>query len=292
MPRRISPAQFNSMMRQAQQKQRQAVNNHNREVKKVNDANKQTVNNYNREVRAHNTRVRANRQRLRNEIARLNSRSTTSTRYVTYQTSAQTLQRSFQRVEESSEQGTWTADDELFEMAEGEAANSAAVLNALLDEPTTEAADARLQQTVITTELREIYPDLDDRWKGALFALSPINPDAARQFCTSAREILVKILDVKAPDKAVVAAKPNIKLTQHDQVPRREKIYYCLARSGQQSPELVDFVDDDINNVMDLFGAFNPATHGEAGRYDLIQLGAIKSRVEGAIQFLHRIVSY
>jgi hypothetical protein len=52
----------------------------------------------------------------------------------------------------------------------------------------------------------------------------------------------------------------------------------------------MDFVDADINNVMDLFGDFNPATHGEAGRYDLVQLAAIKSRVEGAIQFLHRIV--
>lgn len=52
----------------------------------------------------------------------------------------------------------------------------------------------------------------------------------------------------------------------------------------------MDFVEDDINSIMDLFGELNPATHGKAERYDLVQLGAIKTRVEGAIQFLHRIV--
>lgn len=292
MPRRVSPAQFRSQVRQIQQKQRQAVIELNRTINKVNQANKRTVDKYIREARAHNARVRSNQQRLRNELARLSLTSTSTTRFVKYRTSVQTLQRSFERVEESSALGTWTAGDDLFEMAEGEAANSAAVLNALLDEPNPDTADdVRLRNTAITTELRDISPDLDARWRGALFALSPMNPDAARQFCTSAREILVKILDLKAPDKAVLAANSNIQLTENHQVPRREKIRFCLARSGQEDAEFTDFVEDDINNVMELFGAFNPATHGDAGLYDLVQLGAIKSRIEGAIQFLHRIVS-
>ena len=286
MSRRMTPAQFRGRLRQIE-------NNINREIKKVNDHNKRVVDNYNREVRAHNSRVRANRQRLRSELARLSARSTTTTRYVSYQTSVQTLQRSFVRIEEASERGTWTASDDLFEMAEGEAANSVAVLNTLLDAPTAAVVDeAPLRQTVITTELEDIHPDLHARWRGALFSLSATNPDAARHFCTSSREILVKILDLKAPDDAVLATKPNVQLTENGKVPRREKIYFCLARSDQQDSELVDFVDDDINNVMDLFGDFNPATHGEAGRYDLVQLGAIKTRVEGAIKFLHRIVAY
>jgi hypothetical protein len=280
------------MVRQAEQKRKRAINEHNREVRRVNAHNKRVVDNYNRDVRAHNQRVRANRRRLQSEIAKLNSQRTT-TRYVTYRTSVQTLQRSFTRIEEASEQETWTASDDLFEMAEGETANSVAVLNALLDDPTARAGDdeARLRDTVITHELNDISADLDARWRGALFALSPVNPDAARQFCTSAREIFVNLLDLKAPNDAVRAAKPNMKLI-NGQVPRREKIYYCLAQSGQQDETLVDFVEDDINNVMNLFGEFNPATHGEAGKYDFVQLSAIKMRVEGAIQFLHRIVTY
>lgn len=39
-----------------------------------------------------------------------------------------------------------------------------------------------------------------DRWKGALFSLSPTNPDAAQHFCTSAREVLTSMLDIAAPD--------------------------------------------------------------------------------------------
>lgn len=294
MARRVTPSQFKSIVRRAEQKQRQAINDYNQEVNRVNSHNKHVFNDYNRQVRAHNQRVRENRRRLQQELARLQSRSTTRTtiRFVTYQTSVETLQRSFVRFEEASQQERWTADDVLFEMAEGEVANSAAVLNALLDEPTNEPGDdARLRDTIITTELASISPDLDARWKGALFALSPVNPDAARQFCTSVREIFITILDMNASDPVVLAANSSVALTADGRVQRREKIRFCLSRNGQQSNELADFVENDIDNVLELFMAFNPATHGEAGRYDFTQLSMMKRRVEDAIRFLHRIVS-
>jgi hypothetical protein len=294
MVRKLTPSQFRNEVRRLEQKQRQAINDYNRKVKKVNDHNKRVVDNYNREVRAHNARVRSNRQRLINELNRLGLKRTTTTtvRYVKYRTSVQTLHQSFVRVEAAADQGTWTAGDELFDLVEGEAANSVAVLNALLDEPAADSADdPQLRLTTITTELTEIDPDLDARWRGALFALNPENPDAARHFCTSTREIFVRILDQSAPDEQVLATFPNITLTENNQVPRREKIRYCLERRGQQDTDLLNFVDDDVDNVMELFRAFNPATHGEAGRYDLSQLGSIKTRAEGAIQFLHRIVT-
>ena len=281
MARKFNPSKFKSDMRRIQQRQRQAVNKYNAAIRK-----------YNREVRVHNTRVRANREKLRREIARLNSRPT-SIRYVTYRTSTQMLHESFTRVERVSEQGRWTASDELFEMAEGEAANSVAVLNTLLD-PTPEGAIdvAVLQQTRITNELRDIDADLDKRWRGALFSLNPLNPDAARHFCTSSREILVKILDENAPEEDVKEWDPKIELNEHGRVKRRDKIRYCLAQTEQDIDELVDFVDDDINNVMDVFSDFNPATHGAAGKYDLTELDAIKTRVEGAFLFLNRIVTF
>jgi hypothetical protein len=168
-----------------------------------------------------------------------------------------------------------------------------AVLNALLAEPAEEDRDdPGLRQTVIITELSEISADLNERWKGALFALSPRNPDAARHFCTSAREILETLLVTQAPDDAVKAADPNYLRTPNGSVSRRARIWYCLARSGHQSDALADFVDDDIDSVIALFDDFNNGTHGDAGRFDLGQLAAIKTRVEDAIQFLYRIVSY
>lgn len=292
MPRRVTPAQLRSMIRQAEQKQRQAINDYNRKIQRVNAQNERVINDYNRQVTAHNQRVRQNRRQLTNELNRLNARSTTTTRHLTYSTSVQTLQRSFVRIERASARNEFDANDDLFEMAEGEAARSVATLNALLEERHDESVDlARMQNTSLTTELDEISSELNDRWSGALFALSPANRDAARQFCTSSREILIGILNKRAPKKVVLEAKPHIKLI-NGEVPRREQIYYCLARSGQETPELVDFVAEDINNVMDLFSPLNTGAHGEAGFYSFAELQVIKQRVEGAIQFLHRIVSF
>lgn len=292
VPRRVTPSQFNRMVRQAQQKQRQAINNYNREVRRVNAHNKRVIDNYNRQVTAHNQRVRQNRRKLLTELNRLNSNSTTTTRYVMYTTSTRSLQRSFTELEQASERDEYHAADDLFEMAEGEAANSVATLNTLLDHPTEEDTDLScLQDTTITSELQEISSDLDDRWSGALFALAPKNKDAARQFCTSSREILIGILNIRAPKDDVLAFNPDIEL-MNGQIPRREQINYCLAQSSQQSTELANFVDEDINNVMDLFKPLSTGTHGEAGVYSFAELQAIKPRVEGAIKFLHRIVNF
>lgn len=286
MPRRYSPAQAKSKLRQIER-------DINREINKINSANKRAAESYKREVRAYNSRVRANRHRLHNEIAKLNSRQTTTFRYTTYQTSVQTLQRSFAHIEAEAEYGTWTAGADLFDMAEGETANSVAVLNALLAEPAIEDADdPTLQQTAITSELRDISPDLDARWRGALYALSPRNPDAARHFCTSSREIFTTFLETQAPDDAVKAANSNYVRTPNGGVSRRARILYFLSRHGQQSPGLADFIDDDVENVITLFDDFNSGAHGQAGLFDVGQLVAIKTRVEGAIQFLHRIALY
>lgn len=296
MTRRMTPSQL-----------RQAINNYNREVKRVNDHNRRVienhnravnehnrrvVDNHNRAVRAYNSQLRTNQQRLRNEIARLNSRQTVTVRYVTYQTSVQSLQRSFTQVEDAADRGTWAADADLFDMAEGEAANSVAVLNALNTEPSGDTADdPSLRETAITFELREIDSDLDSRWRGALFALNPRNPDAARHFCTSAREVIARIVDTSVADDVVIAADPNYPKTPNGGVSRRARIQYCLARIGQESDVFASFVDDDIENVITLFNDFNNATHGNAGVFDLSKLRAIKSRVEHAIQFLCSIVT-
>ena len=303
MVRRVTPAQLQSMIRQAQQKQRQAINTYNREVDRVNAHNKrvvdehnrnvnQAVTQYNRDVTTHNAKVRANRQRLRTEIARLNARPAVTTRYVTYNTSVQTLQRSFGRVETAVESGAWSDDRNLLDLTEGETANSVAVLNSLLDDPTeaTQTDDGSLRQTTLTNELSDIDPDLEARWTGALYALSPMNPDAARHFCTSAREILTTILDTEASDAQVKASNPNYLKTPNGTVSRRAKILHCLARSGNDNAALAEFVDEDVNSVISLFDDFNHGTHGDAGQFNLVQLTAIKMRVEGAVQFIHRVV--
>ena len=56
-------------------------------------------------------------------------------------------------------------------------------------------------------------------------------------------------------------------------------------------PAFEDFVDKDIDNIIELFGVFNEGTHGEAGKFDLPKLVSLKRRVEGAIVFVTSIAN-
>jgi hypothetical protein len=306
MPRRVTPSQFRSKVRQAQAKHRQAINRYNQQVRQHNARVKRGVDDYNREVdkynaalrkqarevdaynrkvNAHNARVRRDRQRLVNELKRM-ERQASSTRYVPLQTSVRVLNEAYGRVDLAAETESWNeAGVALADLAETETANSAAAANALLGDQAEPG-----EETSITDELSVVSDDLDKRWRGALFALDSRNPDAARHFCTSSREILTRIIDIEAPDDVVLSAVPNCARTDDGRPIRRDKIGYLLNKSGADHESLRDFVESDVDDVMSLFRVFNDATHGDAGTLDMNALRALKHRVEGAIRFLSAIV--
>jgi hypothetical protein len=293
------------MIRKAEREQRQAVNRYNqdarrynaelkraereynRDVDKYNAAvrqQKREIDAYNRKAKAHNARVRQDRQRLITELKRLERQASTA-QYVPVQASVRVLNEAYQRVDVASE--SWSGSGvALADLAETETANSAAAANALLGDE----ADLRGEETVITDELRVISAELDKRWQGALFSLDSRNPDAARHFCTSSREILTRVIDLEAPDDVVLEALPDCETLDDGRPIRRAKIGYLLSKSGADHQSLRDFVETDVDDVMKLFGVFNDATHGDAGVLDLNALRALKQRVEGAIKFLSAIV--
>lgn len=185
----------------------------------------------------------------------------------------------------------------IFDLSEREAANSAEAATALFepidhDENQADAEAQALRTTTITTELTAFSPDLDRRWRGALFALHRENPDASRHFCTSARETVSNLLLLAAPDDAVKNANPNYLRTPDGDVSRRARIHYCLGNHGDATDELVDFVEADIDNVIALFDDFNSGTHGESGRFPLPELAALKTRVEDAIKFVYGLTRH
>lgn len=289
MSRRMTPSQIRSAMRQAQNKQKQALDKYKREVRQHNQKVKQAVNNYNNEVRRYNARVRANRQKIATELRRL--QSSTTVRYQVVQTSAITLNNYYERLDaggsnlESANYGS-----EFLDLSERENANSLALSNALEsdnDESNIDPSD--LLRTEIDGMLQQLSPDLSNRWKGALFSLNPQNPDAARHFCTSAREVFVQILNMKAPDENVIALNPSCDVTLGGQPTRKEKIRYLLSRCGLLSADAVDFVDEDVKNVLALFRVFNDGTHGSSGKFGLNKLMSIKTRVEDGITYLFSI---
>ncbi len=291
MVRRITASQWNSKVRQAQQKHRQAIGKYNSEVRAYNQKVNQAVNKYNSEVSAHNARVRANRQRLKNEIARL-SRQTVTTRYVTFRPSVNEVQSAYERLEHAADSSGY--DDrynEILDLSEREAANNAGLMNALLgDAQSSNEQPPNAPESPLSPILQAISGELADRWRGALYSLSPQNPDAARHFCTSAREIIARILDTKAPDSSVAAAMPDCDRTQQGTPTRRAKIRYFLHLQGINKDELVAFIESDMDNVVDLFDVFNMGTHGSAGTFDFAQLQAIRKRVEDGIMFLSRLM--
>lgn len=287
MARRISPSQMRSKLRQAQSKIRQAQTKHKQAVNKLN----QEIRTYNSKVRAHNNRVRANRERLRRELQKI-ARNASKPQYITFRTSVNTVQQSYVTLEHRAEDNIY---DERFnrflDLSEREAANSASVLNALDGEETDAADEHELPASSIDHIVESISQDLVDRWHGALFALNPQNPDAARHFCTSARELLTEILERFAADYDVKQSLPDCEVTPQGKPTRRAKIRFFFHRQGIVDDAVTTFVDDDLENVVQLFRVFNDGTHGSSGKFNHAQLVAIRGRVENAVSFLWGIIT-
>lgn len=281
-------------MRKAQQ----AVDKYNREVRQHNAAVKKTFNDYNREVRTYNTKARAHnarvdnqRRRLDQEVRRLNSRPT-STTFVTYRSSVETLTRTYGVAEARLGNGAISPTvRKLVDLGSEEAANSVYLLNAVDGDgaPEDDPSEDELRFPSMQAELVTFGQDLVDRWTGALFSLSPSNPDAARHFCTSAREVLIAMLEQSAPDDAVAADEPGCDRTERGVPTRRAKVRYLLRLKGIGDGSLEDLVEEDMDNVLTLFRAFNDGTHGHAGRFTITQLSALRVRVESAIGFIHTL---
>jgi hypothetical protein len=206
-------------LQKAQRDQKRAIDNYNREVRRYNSAVKKAVNDYNREVqnynsnaRVHNREVENQRRRLQQEIARLNSRSS-STPFVTYRASTRAFVEIYDRAEAGlASSPSSAADRRLLNLVSDEAANSVYLANALDGDgdPAGSFTEDELRAPSMQTELAHFGEDLVNRWVGALYALSPQNPDAARHFCTSAREVVITMLDTSAPDAGGEAEGPRL----------------------------------------------------------------------------------
>lgn len=208
-------------------------------------------------------------------------------------TSAIALHETYARLEQNTR---YAEDDPRYRLAvelpQQESINSLRVAEALTtDEPLEDEAEENLQDSAISEALRQISPDLHDRWHGALFALSPKNPDAARHFCSSAREIFTQVLQMKAPDDDVASALPDHQKDQRGKPTRRSRIHFLLHQRGMTDSTLEEFVEQDISNVIELFDVLNKGTHGAAGAFDLRTLLSIKTRVEQALGFVTELAT-
>lgn len=279
MVMKISTSQLRSQLRRLESKQRTAINNYNRAIK-----------NYNTQVRKINNELRRNQQKIKSELSKLNSGLRITT---TYSTSVRTLNVSYQRVTDNYEvlENTNSKQEQLYDLIEQENANNLVVANTLNNPNDTAEIEGSLNDSMIGDKLKILSPDLNDRWNGALYSLNPKNPDATRHFCTSSREIFTDIFDNYAHDEEVFNMFPNCDKTERGNATRRWKIKYFLNKKGIELKGAEEFIDNDIDNILELYHILSDGTHGYAGRYTFIQLKAIKKRVEDGILFLCNIVS-
>lgn len=279
---RISTSQFKSKLRQIQNKQKQAINKYNR-----------AVNNYNRAARTHNAKVKRDRNRINSELKKLQSSSrtrTSSTFRISYRTSVDVLNSSYNNVIARSDTLTKLnpQQENIYNLVERENANSLQISNIILSDEEYNEVNYSENEEELSRLLSEISQDLNDRWKGAVFALNPNNPDATRHFCTSARELFTQIIEITAPDNIVFEYNSDCQTTDKGNPTRREKIKFLISNKNLVDA-IAEFTENDITNVLELFHVLSDGTHGEAGKYSKSKLNAVKKRVEDGLFFLCNI---
>lgn len=282
----------------------QAINKYNQAVRKYNSAIKKSVNDYNRLAQQHNTQVKRNienynravrkfntdqstkRQKLNQAISSFNNIKRSSTISASYTSNVERLEKSYDNLNYYNESNQRNSNIFVYYPLQ-ETQNSLELYNALNNPYYTETktSEDNLQDSYILEELNNISVDLGYRWKGALFSLNPSNPDASRHFCTSVREIFTLLLDIKAPDLAVLNKFPNCELYNNSPT-RRTKIKYVLTEKSIHSDELISFLDADMDEILSLFRTLNDGTHGNSGKFSTTQLSLLKQRTEDALAYM------
>lgn len=306
MARRVTPAQYKQMVakynrevKQHNAKVKKQFDEYNRaEKKRVSDYNKQVnsynksvnkaINVYNRQVRQYNSAQKSKRIQLNSNIQKFNQSITTSSPSTTIlRESTQVLESRYQKLSVYTENNELNNNSSLLlDHPVQETNNSIQLYNSISGNDLGDFIQpSELQWSPVEDSLYSISAELGKRWGGALYSLNPQNPDAARHFCTSVREIFIQLIELKAPDENVFGLIPNCGL--HNGKPnRRSKIQYLLTLKSIESSTLCDFVEADIDDLLEFFKTLNDGTHGGAGKYDVQQLLKIKKRAEDSIIFI------
>ena len=270
MAKSFNMSQFRSQMNKIQ-----------RETKKAERQLKQGINNYNRAVRQYKSNVRSNQNKIQRELNRMKFTYTVNTNYYV---STKLIHDVYIKINDSYDNGY--VDENIFNAIENEDANNLELSNVVLNNDEVENFDIEIDKSNISAKLVKISSDLDDRWKGALFSLNPNNPEAARHFCTSTREILKVLIDDGIKDKDVVDSNPKCEKTNYGTPTRKEKIKYAMNKKGINNELIIEFTDNNIENIVSLINELSNGTHGHSNKYSLNQLKSFKKRFENSINFV------
>lgn len=136
----------------------------------------------------------------------------------------------------------------------------------------------------LRAQLLSLNADLIRLWEGAISALKSDNPDRARHFATSLRELLTHVMHQLSPDGEIKKWNPDPQLYDKNRPTRRARLLF-ICRNINHGP-FSDFVEKDVEAVLAFVQLFQQGTHAIAIPYTENQLLALKAKMEGVIRFL------
>lgn len=144
-------------------------------------------------------------------------------------------------------------------------------------------------EEVLEYLLSRLDPNLVQLLHGARQTLTSTNPDRIRHFSASLRELLTHILHMLAPDDEIREWSISPRDFEKGRPTRRARLRY-ICREIDHEP-FDEFVNKDIEAVLEFFQLFHQGTHRIAARFTNRQLKALQMRVESAMRFLVEISS-
>lgn len=142
-----------------------------------------------------------------------------------------------------------------------------------------QATDGELEQM-----LKELDPSFLRMLKGAERALNSQNPDKARHFGTSLRELFNHVLRELAPASKVESWTDDDNHFHKGRPTRRARILFISRKT--KSSSFKDYLHSDVKSVLEFINLFHGITHKKASGYSKEQLNGMHTKMRGTLHLL------
>ncbi len=142
--------------------------------------------------------------------------------------------------------------------------------------------EARVQ---LVPSLAEVDPVFAKIWQGAILALASDNPERVRHFSASCRALLEYLLERFAPKQKLKRWSPTEVKFVNGKPERRTQLSY-ICRAFPETSGLVEFTENDIDEVLATFNVYNRGIHGLDPSFTADEVDALETRTAQNLIFL------
>lgn len=165
---------------------------------------------------------------------------------------------------------------------------------ALLFSDDDEVIEARPSQSLVAARaaslperLRELHPKLAEKYEGVLHAMEVRGPDYISQVAASARELLKFVVEMLAPEDAVLTFNPTAKRGADGKLTRRALLEYIFRRVAA-SEDYAKMVSGQVDLILGSWYPLNAAVHALDPDLEHDHIESLIIQIEfGLIELLH-----